>query len=117
MVCLVLLLELGRNRSKQFSPELKPVFASIYKNALLDADPGVIGIIASCLADSTLDYKSVITDYSFLQEAKDKLNLPKDYEAIQPLDEAMAYFEEVAANFGSTDAGKKSKSRLAKLKK
>ena len=81
------------NRAKQFSSDLKSVFAGIYKNALLDADPGVIGIIASCLADSTLDYKSVITDYSFLQKAKDKLNLPKDYEAIQPLDEAMAYFE------------------------
>lgn len=81
------------NRTKQFSPKWKPVFAGIYKNALLDADPGVIGIIASCLADSTLDYKSVITDYSFLQEAKNKLNLPKDYEAIQPLDEALAYFE------------------------
>ena len=81
------------NRAKQFSLELKPVFARIYKNALLDGDPGVIGIIASCLADSTLDYKSVIADYSFLQKAKDKLNLPKDYEAIQPLDEAIAYFE------------------------
>ena len=81
------------NRAKQFPPELKPAFAGYYKEALLDGDPGVIGVVASCLADSTLDYKSVITDYSFLQEAKNKLNLPKDYEAIQPLDEAMAYFE------------------------
>lgn len=81
------------NRNNQFTPELKAVFANTYKNALLDADPGVIGIIASCLADSTLDYKSVITDYSFLQEVKRKLTLPKDYEAIQPLDEAIAYFE------------------------
>lgn len=81
------------NRINQFNSELKPVFATTYKNALLDADPGVIGIIASCLADSTLDYKSVIKDYSFLQEAKKKLTLPKDYEAIQPLDEALAYFE------------------------
>jgi cyclophilin family peptidyl-prolyl cis-trans isomerase len=81
------------NRGKQFSSELKPVFAGIYKKALLDADPGVIGIVTSCLADSTLDYKSVIADYSFLREAKTKLTLPKDYEAIQPLDEAIAYFE------------------------
>lgn len=81
------------NRINQFNSELKPVFATTYKNALLDADPGVIGIIASCLADSTLDYKSVIKDYSFLQEAKKKLTLPKDYDAIQPLDEALAYFE------------------------
>jgi TolA-binding protein len=32
-------------------------------------------------------------------------------------EEAMAYFEEVAANYGATEAGKKSKARLAKLKK
>ncbi|MGZ3689881.1 MAG: tetratricopeptide repeat protein [Pseudobdellovibrio sp.] len=32
-------------------------------------------------------------------------------------DEAMAYYEEVAANYKATDAGKKSKTRLAKLKK
>ena len=81
------------NRSDRFTSELKPVFAEIYKSALLDADPGVISIIASCLADSTLDYKSAITDFSFLQEAKKKLTLPKDYEAIQPLDKALAYFE------------------------
>ncbi len=81
------------NRGKLFTPELKPVFANIYKDALLNADPGVIGIVASCLADSTLDYKSVIADYSFLVDVKKKLTLPKDYEAIQPLDEAIAYFE------------------------
>lgn len=82
-----------QNRSNKFTSALKPVFADIYKNALLDADPGVIGIIASCLSDATLNYRSTITDYSFLQEAKKKLSLPKDYEAIQPLDEALAYFE------------------------
>jgi len=81
------------NRSDQFIATLKPVFAMYYKSALLDADPGVISIIASCLADSTMDYKSVIKDYSFLQETKEKLTLPRDYEAIQPLDEAIAYFE------------------------
>ena len=81
------------NRSSQFTPELKPVFSMYYKGAILDADLGVISIIASCLADSTLDYKSVITDYSFLQEAKKKLTLPRDNEALQPLDEALAYFE------------------------
>lgn len=81
------------NRGKLFTPELKPVFANIYKDALLNADPGVIGIVASCLADSILDYKSVIADYSFLVDVKKKLTLPKDYEAIQPLDEAIAYFE------------------------
>ena len=81
------------NKSNLFSKDLKPAFAEAYKNALLDADAGVISIVAATLADSTLDYKSVISDYSFLSEAKKKLVLPRDYEAIQPLDEAIAYFE------------------------
>lgn len=81
------------NRSSQFTPELKPVFSMYYKRSLLDGDLGVISIIASCLADSTLDYKSVIDDYSFLYEAKKKLTLPRDYEALHPLNEAIAYFE------------------------
>jgi len=81
------------NRSSQFNPQLKHAFSMYYKSALLDADPGVTGIIAYTLADSALDYKSVITDFSFLQEARNKLKLPKDYEALQPLDEALAYFE------------------------
>ena len=60
---------------------------------ILDADAGVQGIIANCLADSALDYKSIIRDYSFLHEAIKKLTLPEDYEAIQPLNEAISYFE------------------------
>ena len=81
------------NRSSLFTPELKPVFSMYYKSALLDADLGVISIIASCLADPALDYKSVITDYFFLKEIKKKFKLPQDYEVNQSLDEAIAYFE------------------------
>ncbi len=81
------------NKSNLFSKDLKPAFAEAYKNALLDADAGVISIVAASLADSLLDYKSMIKDYTFLHQAKAKLVLPKDYEAIQPLDEAIAYFE------------------------
>jgi cyclophilin family peptidyl-prolyl cis-trans isomerase/HEAT repeat protein len=81
------------NRSHQFSEELKPVFADLYKNAILNADPSVIGIVSSALADSTLGYRSFISDYSFLQEVRNTLTLPKDYEAIKPLDQALAWFE------------------------
>ena len=43
--------------------------------------------------DSTLGYKSVIKDFSFLKEARNKLSLPKDFESIVPLETAIAYFE------------------------
>jgi cyclophilin family peptidyl-prolyl cis-trans isomerase/HEAT repeat protein len=81
------------NHHKDFSPTLKTDFISIYKQALADGDPGVIVSIASALSDSTLDYKSTIKDFNFLYEAKMKLSLPKDIEALQPLEEAIAYFE------------------------
>jgi len=81
------------NRTGKFKPELKSIFADIYKKAVLHGDPGVIGIVATVLADSSLNYKDVIQDYGFLHEAKNKLKLPKDFEAIQPLEEAIAYFE------------------------
>lgn len=48
-------------------------------------------------------------------EAKYKIGVC--FQQLGMKEEALAYFEEVAANYGSTDAGKKSKSRLAKLKK
>lgn len=81
------------NYSPKFNINKRNEFALIYKEALLDGDMGVIGIIANALADSTLQYKRVISDFSFLYEAKKKLTLPRDYEALQPLDEAIAYFE------------------------
>jgi TolA-binding protein len=48
-------------------------------------------------------------------DAKYKIGLC--FQKLGMKEEAMAYFEEVAANYGATDAGKKSKSILAKIKK
>jgi cyclophilin family peptidyl-prolyl cis-trans isomerase/HEAT repeat protein len=81
------------NRSKKFDPVWKKQFAAIYQKAVQTGDAAVIGIVAGALMDSTLGYKSVITDYTFLYDAKEKLRLPKDNEALQPLEAAIAYFE------------------------
>jgi cyclophilin family peptidyl-prolyl cis-trans isomerase/HEAT repeat protein len=81
------------NSSKQFDVKLKKEFAALYAKAILKGDAGVIGIIAATLSDPELDYKEIISDFSFLTEAKKKLSLPKDIEALQPLNEAIAYFE------------------------
>jgi cyclophilin family peptidyl-prolyl cis-trans isomerase/HEAT repeat protein len=81
------------NRSEEFNSDFIQPFIAIYKKAILDGDPGVIGILASTLADESLFYRKAITDYSFLYEARNSLALPKDFEAIQPLEEAIAYFE------------------------
>jgi cyclophilin family peptidyl-prolyl cis-trans isomerase/HEAT repeat protein len=68
-------------------------FAVLYKEAMNGADPAVIGIVAEALADTALGYRNVIKDFSFLYEAKKKLHLPKDIESLQPLENAIAYFE------------------------
>lgn len=51
----------------------------------------------------------------FVADAKYKIGVC--FQELGMKEEAMAYYEEVVANFQSTDAGKKSKIRLSKLKK
>ncbi|MFM9837055.1 MAG: peptidylprolyl isomerase [Cyclobacteriaceae bacterium] len=81
------------NHNKKFDTKLKREFVALYEKAILKGDAGVIGIVTAALSDPDLGYKEVITDFSFLAEAKKKLSLPKDIEALQPLEEAIAYFE------------------------
>jgi cyclophilin family peptidyl-prolyl cis-trans isomerase len=83
----------GMNTNKNFDTALRPRFAKIYEAAIADGDAAVIGIIANVLSDSTLGYKSVILDFNFLKQARNKLSLPKDFESIVPLEAAIAYFE------------------------
>ncbi len=79
--------------SKNFDKKQKPTILGNYKDAVLGGDPGVIAIIAAALVDPASDYKNMGADFGFLKEAKNKLMLPKDIEALQPLEEAIAYFE------------------------
>lgn len=82
------------NYGKSFEPALRKRFATFYINAIKTGDPAVIGTIAGALADPELGYKNVVDDYTFLYAAKQRLSLPKDNEAMQPLEAAIALFEE-----------------------
>jgi cyclophilin family peptidyl-prolyl cis-trans isomerase/HEAT repeat protein len=79
--------------NKTIGLEKESQFIEIYKAAILDGDPAVIGIIANALSDDKLGYKELIKDFGFLKVARGKLSLPGDYESLQPLEEAIAYFE------------------------
>ena len=81
------------NRHKLFEKSMQTVFLDCYKKALQVGDAAVIGIISSALADSVLGYKRIIDDFQFLYDTKQNLTLPKDNEALQPLEAAIAYFE------------------------
>ncbi len=86
------------NYGKTFGPSLRKRFATFYINGMNTGDPAVIGIIAAALADPELGYKNELKDFSFLYNAKGKLSLPKDNEALQPLEAAIALFEEKEAS-------------------
>jgi cyclophilin family peptidyl-prolyl cis-trans isomerase len=80
------------NRHKNFPTDLKSPFANLYIQAVQTGDPAVI-VITGALTDTALGYKALISDPGFLHAAKQKLSLPKDNEALQPLEAAIAYFE------------------------
>lgn len=82
------------NRNENFNKRLKPRFASLYRELLIsEKDPAVIGLLATALADSSLGYRDLLQDPAFLYEAKDELQLPEHYEALQPIENAIAHFE------------------------
>ncbi len=82
------------NFQKRNDPTAPAAFAAIYATGIRTGDPAVIGIFSQALSDSLLGFKHTIRDLSFLYEAKKKLSLPKDYENLQPLEAAIAYFED-----------------------
>jgi cyclophilin family peptidyl-prolyl cis-trans isomerase/HEAT repeat protein len=81
------------NNAVDFNDNEKPAFLSFYKKAIERGDAAVTGIIAQILGDSTKKYKPLLTDITFLKDARDKLSLPKDNEALQPIEAAIAYIE------------------------
>lgn len=81
------------NRNRLFHPSMQQAFIDAYRKGMQTGDAAVIGTIADALMNPSLNYKSLITDYQFLYEAKSKLSLPRDNEALQPLEAAIAYFE------------------------
>jgi cyclophilin family peptidyl-prolyl cis-trans isomerase/HEAT repeat protein len=70
-----------------------PEYVDIYKQIIADGDQGAIIYACNALGDTTLGFKKIITDYSFLEQAKSKLSLPRDYETYAPLEETLNYFK------------------------
>lgn len=82
------------NQSANFNAGLTPKFATVYKDLLeSEEDPAVLGIIASALADSTLGYRRLLRDVSFLYQVKGKLKLPEHNESLQSIEAAIAHLE------------------------
>ena len=69
-------------------------FAQSYKQIIISQqDPAVLGTVAATLADSTLHFRTILKDASFLRDAEKRLQLPEDNEALQAVEAAIAHFE------------------------
>jgi cyclophilin family peptidyl-prolyl cis-trans isomerase/HEAT repeat protein len=84
---------LPTSQNGNFDEAMKKRFAELCIQKMPEGDAALISAFAAVLGDSILNYRSVINDFSFLYEARKKLSLPKDFEALQPLEVAIAYFE------------------------
>ncbi|MDH5603146.1 MAG: peptidylprolyl isomerase [Cyclobacteriaceae bacterium] len=78
---------------EDFPRELEEEFAEIFKQAVLSGDLAMIGIAAEVLKTEKYGYREVYKDIRFLHDARGLLSLPKDNEALQVLDETIAFFE------------------------
>ncbi|MEI9919219.1 MAG: peptidylprolyl isomerase [Bacteroidota bacterium] len=65
----------------------------IFKMIITDGDQGAIIPVCNAIIDTTRGFKKIIKDYSFLEEAKSRLSLPRDYETYAPLEEAINYLK------------------------
>jgi len=65
----------------------------IFRQIISDGDQGSIIPICNALRDTTRGFKKLITDYSFLEAAKAKLSLPRDYETYVPLEQTLNYLK------------------------
>jgi cyclophilin family peptidyl-prolyl cis-trans isomerase/HEAT repeat protein len=82
------------NRNQNFPITLNESILETYVAAIGRGDVAVIGLVTEALIDSTLGFKGIVKDIEFLHNAKSKLSLPRDYESYEPLEKAIAYFEQ-----------------------
>jgi len=75
-----------------FPEELEREFAKIFRQALLSGDLALIGIAADVLKTEKYSFREVYDNLSFLHDAKRNLSLPRDNEALQVLDQTIAFF-------------------------
>lgn len=81
------------NRDLVQRPEDRPMFLDLYKRGIALNDLAVTGLFCDALADSNRGFRGMVTDLTFLYEARERFSLPRDYESYVPLEKAIAYFE------------------------
>jgi cyclophilin family peptidyl-prolyl cis-trans isomerase len=72
----------------------RTVFLNIFKDAIETGDAGLIALASEFIQDEKSRLKELIDDASFLEDAKQKLSLPKDLESYQSLQSAINYLND-----------------------
>jgi len=81
------------NYDAGFTPTHKDRFIALVKQAVSLGDPPAIATLVTPIADPKLKYNEVLKDVTFLKSALKEMSLPQDFEAIEPLEKALAYLE------------------------
>ncbi len=84
---------INMRRKKDFPEDLKEEFADIFKTIIETGDLAMVGLVSQLIADPGMDFKNYYEHPDFLREARSKLHLPRDNEAVQHLETAIAFFE------------------------
>lgn len=66
--------------------------ADILIEAIQTGDAGIMAIAAGVFSQSSIDFKRIISDFGFLEQAIEKLELPREIETLYELENARAYF-------------------------
>jgi cyclophilin family peptidyl-prolyl cis-trans isomerase len=83
-------------RVPRYAP-LRNKIALLLVSVFGQGDPAVVGILSEAISDTSLHFRDYYRDATFLRDARSRLSLPRDVEAIQPLDNAIAILEGATA--------------------
>lgn len=74
----------------EFTKADKERFLTTFQRVIDQGDAAVIGTMSGALADTALQYREIVRETSWLTEARKKMTLPQDMEAMEQVDRAIA---------------------------
>jgi cyclophilin family peptidyl-prolyl cis-trans isomerase/HEAT repeat protein len=76
-----------------FPASQQAAFVALLRQAIASGDVALVGTAAGALRDPALNFRSQLSDLGFLREARQRLQLPRDIETAQEVDQTLAFLE------------------------
>ena len=83
---------IGIRQGEKFPPIMEKDFAKWFQQIIETGDVGSVALVSQMYLRPALTFQDQYDDYEFLKTAKNKLKLPRDNEALQVLNAAIALF-------------------------